>query len=144
MIMDPITMNDVQPGDKIKFAEDATHTHTVRKIQHHSWEHSLRIVATSKDNMTIPANCPIVGVEMTIPANCPIVGVEMIRPFSYLCESCGDVVKILFDIVNGAPPCGVLCSDCPAKEMCGANPTPGRAGVPCPLDEGHDGQCVQP
>ena len=30
------------------------------------------------------------------------------------------------------------------KEICGKNPTPGIAGVPCDLDKGHDGGCVGP
>ena len=30
------------------------------------------------------------------------------------------------------------------KEMCGKNPTPGFAGVPCTLNEDHDGGCVGP
>lgn len=102
--MRPITMDDVQTGDKIKFAEDARTVHTVKRTQYHSWEHSLRIVETSHDK------------GLTIPANSPVFAVEQIRPFTVPCTPCGDAVKILFDIVNGSPPRSVQCGDCPATE----------------------------
>lgn len=95
-----ITMNDVKPGDKIKFAEDARHVHTVKRTQYHSWEHSLRIVETSQDK------------SLTVPANSPVFAVEMIRPFAYECTTCGDKVKILFDNVSGKPPHSMQCGDC--------------------------------
>lgn len=99
------TMDDVKPGDKIKFAEDAQHVHIVKRTQYHSWEHSLRIVETSQDK------------SITVPANSPVFPVEMIRPFSYTCAgNCGDTVEILFDIVRGKPPRSVQCGDCDDAE----------------------------
>jgi hypothetical protein len=95
------TINDVKAGDKIRFGEDSRVTHTIERIQYHSWEHSLRIVKTSQDS------------SITIPANAPVYVVQKIRPFKLACEGCGETHEILFDLVAGDPPRAVLCPGCP-------------------------------
>lgn len=98
------TIGNVEPGDKIRFAEDSRNTHTVKRIQCHSWEHSLRIVDTVEDS------------SLMIPANCPIYVVQRVRPFDLPCTGCGNTARILFDTATGNAPRSVLCGVCPAPD----------------------------
>lgn len=102
--MIPVTVNEIQKGDLIRFTEKSA-AYTVTHTQIHSFEHSLRLLAFDSSG---PG-------DVTMPVNATVYAEMMIRRVKVPCMARrhGDEpITILWNKADGPPPRAVICDAC--------------------------------
>lgn len=102
--MIPVTVNEIQKGDLIRFTEKSA-AYTVTRTQIHSFEHPLRLLSFGRSG---PG-------DVTMPANATVYAEKMIREVQVPCRARrhgDDLIAILWNRADGPPPRAVICDAC--------------------------------
>lgn len=105
--MIPVTVNEIQKGDLIRFTEKSA-AYTVTRTQIHSFEHPLRLLSFGSSG---PG-------DVTMPANATVYAEKMIREVQVPCRARrhgDDLITILWNKADGPPPRVVICGACDAQ-----------------------------